>query len=120
MWPDLKSDGAHHVEVADTPSVTAFSGAFERGYRDGEVVAVDEADVIEILFVTEGYLREGGRWGSTDSVAEEWATAVTSGATASAWSVEGAAVTTPQAAGPEGRDAEGVGLVWWELEAASS
>lgn len=117
--PDLETHGAHHVQVADTPSVAAFSGAFDWGDGDGEVVAVHEADIVEVLVVTEGDLREGGGWGAADAIAEEWATAVASGAAAASGGVEGAAVAAPEAAGPEGGKVEGVDLLWWELEAAA-
>lgn len=102
MWPDLETHRAHHVEVADAPGVAAFSGAFGGGDGDGEVVAVHQADIVEVLVVSEGDLGEGGRRCAADAVAEEWPTAVSGGATAATGSVEGAAVAAPEAAGPEG------------------
>lgn len=120
--PDLEACRAHHVQVADATGVAAFSGATAGSERrDGhpEVVAVDEADVVEVLLAPEGDLGEGRRRGASGTCAEEGAAAVAGGAAAAAVGVEGAAVAAPEAAGPERREAEGVGLVGSELEAAA-
>ncbi|PON49806.1 hypothetical protein TorRG33x02_316420 [Trema orientale] len=72
--PDLEACRAHHVQVADAAGVAAFSGATaspER--RDGhpEVVAVDEADVVEVLLAPEGDLGKRRRRSATSAGAEE-------------------------------------------------
>ncbi|TQE00569.1 hypothetical protein C1H46_013813 [Malus baccata] len=51
---DLEAHKAHHVQVADAAGVAALSGALKGGDGDGEVVAVDEAYIVEVLVVSEG------------------------------------------------------------------
>lgn len=85
---------------------------------NGEVVAIDEADVIEVLVVAEGNLGKRGGRGSTEAVAEKVSAAVSGGAAAAAGGVEGAAVAAPHAARPAGGKLEGVGLVRQQLESA--
>lgn len=116
---DLKTHRAHHVEVADAPGVAAFAGAFEGRDCDGEVVAVYQADIVEVLVVSEGDLGESSRRCAADAVAEEVTAAVAGGAATASGGVEGTAMATPESAGPEWWEAERVGLVWWELEASA-
>ncbi|KAK3027894.1 hypothetical protein RJ639_040835 [Escallonia herrerae] len=120
--PDLKPDRAHHVQVPDAAGVAtlAGAGALEGRDGDGEVVAVDQADVVEVLLAAEGDFGEGRRRCATDAVAEEGAAAVARGAAAAAGGVEGAAVAPPDAAGPGSREVEGVGFGRCEHEAAAS
>nr|DAD32084.1 TPA_asm: hypothetical protein HUJ06_010934 [Nelumbo nucifera] len=47
---DLQPDRAHLIQIANAACVVALSGAPKRGDGDGQVVAVDKADVVEILF----------------------------------------------------------------------
>jgi hypothetical protein len=65
MGPNLKPHGAHQVKVADTTCVAAFAFAFDGCDRDGQVVAINKADIVEVLLVSEGYFGEGSRWGAT-------------------------------------------------------
>ena len=69
--------------------------------------------------MAEGELGEGGGRGAAEAVAGEGAAAVAGGAAAAAGGVEGAAVAAPEAAGPEGREGEGEGLVWGQVEAST-
>lgn len=99
----------HLVQIAHAASVTAAPGAAKWPHRDGEVVTVDEADVIEVLRVgggAESYLGECGRRSAAEAVAEEIAAAVTGGAAAVAGGVEGAALAAPDATGPRVGEAE--------------
>lgn len=116
---DLEASRAHDIEVAYAAGVAAFAGALGGRYGNGEVVAVDEADIVEVLVVSEGDLGESGRRSTAGAGAEEGSTAVAGGAAASAVGVEGAAVAAPQATGPERWEAECVGLVGGQLEAAA-
>nr|GLL35326.1 hypothetical protein CR513_13447 [Ipomoea trifida] len=93
-----------------------LTGASEGSDGDGEIVAVDEADVIEILVISESDLGESGRRGAANAIAEEGAAAVPGGAAAAAGGVEGAAVAAPHAAGPPRREAESIRLVRRQLE----
>lgn len=102
--PDLEAHGAHEVEVADAAGVAAFPRSLEGSDGDGEIVAVHEADVVEVLVVAQGELGERGGRGAADAVAEEGATAVPGGAAAAAGGVEGAAVAAPEATRPERRE----------------
>lgn len=101
---DLQPDRTHGVEVGNAAGVAAFSGAFEGGDGHGDVVAVDEGDVVEVLVVAEGDFGECGGRGAAEAGAEEGAAAVTGGAAAVAGGVEGAAVAAPETAGPEWRE----------------
>jgi len=98
----LEAHGAHGVQVAHAARVAAFSGSLEWGDGDGQVVAVHQAHVVEVLLVAQGQLRQGRRWASPDAVAEEGPAAVTGGAAPAPADVEGAAVAAPEAPGPEG------------------
>lgn len=116
---DLKTNWAHGVQIAHAPGVAALTGAFERRNGNRKIVAVDKADIVEILVVSQGNLSECRRRCAADSVAEEVASAVSGGAASAARGVEGAAVATPESAGPERWEAERVGFVRCELEASS-
>lgn len=93
-----------------------LTGAAEGSDGDGEIVAVDEADVVEILVISESNLGKSGRRGPANAIAEEVAAAVPGGAAAAAGGVEGAAVAAPHAAGPPRREAESIRLVRRQLE----
>lgn len=85
---------------------------------NGEIVAIYEADVIEVLFIAEGYLRKRGGRRTTEAVAEKVSTAVSGGTAAATGGVEGAAVAAPHATRPAGGKLEGVGLVRRQPESA--
>lgn len=114
----LQPDGAHPVQIAHAPRIAALAGPSERRDRDGEVVPVHEAHVLEVL-LAEGDLGEGRRRCASHAVAVEGTAAVTGGAVAPAGGVEDAVLAAPDAAGPAGGDLEGVSLVGEEAEAAA-
>lgn len=86
-------------------------------WRDqhGHIVAIHEADIIEIepARTVQRELSESGGGSSTGTVAFDSArTAVGGGAGESAGGILGAISATPNAAGPWGRHDDGVGLTW--------
>nr|GMD35630.1 hypothetical protein CR513_13447 [Ipomoea batatas] len=111
MRPHLQPHRANGVQFK-------LTGAPEGSNGDGEIIAVDEADVIEILVISESDLGESGRRGAANAIAEEGAAAVPGGAAAASGGVEGAAVAAPHAAGPPRREAESIRLVRRQLEAS--
>lgn len=120
--PNGEPGRTHLVQIAHTASVATAPCSAKWTHRDCEVVAVDEADVIEVLRVggrPKCHLGESSRRSAAEAVAVKVATAVTSGAAAVAGGVKGAALAAPDAAGPSVGQAEGVGLVGLKEEAAS-
>lgn len=51
VTPDLESHWAHRVQVAHATCIAAFPSALEWRDGDGEIVAIDEADIVEVLVV---------------------------------------------------------------------
>lgn len=82
-------------------------------------IPIDEADVIKVLVMTESHLGEGSRRYTAGSVTEERTTAVSGGASTTARSVEGAAVTAPETTGPERWKLESVSSVRREFKSAA-
>lgn len=116
---DLKPHRAHHIQVTDTPSIATLSLTLKRRDGDGQVVAIHQTHVVEVLLRTQCDLRQGCRWCTADAVAEEGPTAVTGGAASAARGVERAAASTPETPGPERWEVEGVRPGRWELETAA-
>lgn len=72
------------------------------------------------MFGAEGDFGKGSGRGAAEAIAEEGAAAVAGGAAAAeGGGVEGAAVASPDAAGPGGWEPEGIEFVGRELEAAA-
>lgn len=116
----LQPNRTQAVQVAHAARVAAGATATLEGEDgDGEVVTVHKADVVEVLVSGEGDLGEGGRRGAAEAVALEGVAAVAGGAGSAAGGVKGAAMTPPDAAGPEGREGEGVSGSRRELETAA-
>nr|DAD36557.1 TPA_asm: hypothetical protein HUJ06_007198 [Nelumbo nucifera] len=93
---DLQPDRAHLVQIANAACVVALAGAPKRGDGDGQ-----------------------GGWGCPTEAIAVVVPATVGDTAASARGVEVSVLTTPDAAGPAGRDVEGVGLVGVELKSAS-
>lgn len=55
MGPNLKPNWAHHVEVANTASVAAFARSFDGCDRNGQVVTINKAYIIEVFLVSKSY-----------------------------------------------------------------
>jgi len=83
---DGKPRGAHAVEVADAAGGDAVrAGAVHGRHRDGDVVPVHQAHVVEVLRRgrgAQGDLRQRGGRSAAGAVAEERAAAVARGAAA--------------------------------------
>ena len=47
------------VQVAHAARVAAFSGSLEWGDGDGQVVAVHQAHILEVLLIAQGQLHQG-------------------------------------------------------------
>lgn len=113
---------ARFIEVGGAPGDRAVSClAVLRRHRHREVVAINEADIVEVKAVgaVKGELRQGGRrdgpgagalHGSRATVSSE-ADEFASGG------VLGAQGASPHSAGPGGGDGQGVGLTGQEGEA---
>lgn len=108
--------GAAVVEVDEAARVRAVR---RRGPDEhGQVVAVDEAHVVEVLpsVAVQGELGEGCRWGRPRAVALRRVCAAVArgagGAAAAGFGGEVAAGARPEAAGPARGRVEGAGLAW--------
>lgn len=107
------------IEITDTTSIPTLAFTSEGRHRNGEVVAVDEADVVEVLG-SKGDLSESCGRDTASAVAVEGAAAVArcTAAAVSGW-IEETVLAAPDPAGPVGREADGVGLVGEEAKATS-
>lgn len=88
MRSDLKPYRAHHVQVTNAPGVAALPFAAEGCDGNGEIVAVHQADIVEILIITKGNLSKSGRRGPTNPITEEGPATITGGASAAALGVK--------------------------------
>lgn len=113
MGSHLKPDWTHGVQITHTSSRLTLSRASKRGEGDSKIVAINKANIIEILFISKGYLSKSSRRGPTKSVAEQSTTTVPSSTSTLAGSTKGASIPTPDAAGPPCRENQGVGFLRW-------
>lgn len=107
------------AEVSGAACGAALASAAGGRHRHRQVVAVDQADVVEVhpAAAAEGELGEGGRRGGTGTAALRPAgAAVAGGAGALPFAIEGASGAAPEAAGPAGGGLEGAGGALPELE----
>lgn len=112
--------GALLVQVRHAPGGKARAGSAARIHQHGEVVPVDQADVIEVLGAAclDRELGEGSRWGRPCPVALHLVgAAVPAGtATLAGGGVEVAAGSAPEPAGPGWGSLEGARGAGRELE----
>lgn len=117
--PDTEHSRAATPKIGYAPGRPAVPATARRADAQGNVVTVDEADVVEVLLATDCELRQGDGRHPAGAIAHEAVAAVARGAGAGARRVEGAARAAPEAARPARRCVYGNGLARWEGEAAS-
>lgn len=109
MRPNLKSNRAHHIEITNASSIGTFSRAFIRRHRNSQVIAINKAHIIEILFSPQRNLSKS-RWRcATNAITKKGTTTVTSGAFSTAMSIKSTTMSSPYAARP----------CWWKPQSVS-